>query len=158
MILALDPGNERSAIVSLCASGLVISSTLADNETIRQILRGGPVSGETLVIEQIESFGMPVGREVFETVFWAGRFAEAWGGAWTRVTRRDVKLHLCGSARAKDSNIRQALIDRYGGKDHAIGRKAHQGPLYGLRSDLWAALAVGVTHYDRRQQQEARPA
>ena len=30
----------------------------------------------TTVIEQIESMGMAVGAEVFETVFWSGRFAQ----------------------------------------------------------------------------------
>ena len=44
---------------------------------------------------------------------------------WDDLTqvRQEVKLHLCNSARAKDANIRQALIDRFGGKDKAIGRK-----------------------------------
>lgn len=161
MILALDPGNERSALVTLSASGAVLQSAsiLVDNETMLRNVREWHPLGDVLIIEQIESFGMPVGREVFETVFWAGRFAEAWGGHWDRITRRDVKLHLCGSARAKDGNIRQALIDRYGpGKSQAIGTKKAQGPLYGLRADMWAALAVGVTYYDRMQQQEARPA
>jgi len=58
-----------------------------------------------------------------------------------------VKLHLCGSARAKDTNIRQALIDRYGGSA-AIGKKAAPGPLYGVSKDVWSALAVAVTAAD----------
>jgi len=62
-----------------------------------------------------------------------------------RISRRAVKLHLCGSARAKDANIRQALIDRYGGSA-AIGRKAAPGPLYGVSKDVWSALAIAVTY------------
>jgi hypothetical protein len=63
-----------------------------------------------------------------------------------RIYRADVKLHLCNSHRAKDKNVRQALIDLYGPtKEAAIGRKASPGPLYGLAGDGWAALGVAVT-------------
>jgi len=149
-VLACDPGPVRSALVALNGPA-VVGAWLEDNATLRTRLQtwGGATAPAVLVVEQIESFGMPVGAEIFETVFWAGRFVEVWGGAWARVSRRTVKLHLCGQARAKDAHIRQALLDRYGpGKDAAIGRKATPGPLYGLRADLWAALAVGVTYLD----------
>jgi hypothetical protein len=67
------------------------------------------------------------------------------------LPRKDVKLHLCGSPRAKDANIRQALLDRYGGKEKAIGSKHQRGPLYGIRSHLWAALAVAVTYQETKR-------
>src|SRR5678809_428964 len=87
-------------------------------------------------IEMIASYGMAVGREVFETCLWIGRFVQAARGEHTLVYRRDVKMHLCGNNAARDSNIRQALIDRFGpGKDKAIGRKALPGPLYGVSAD-----------------------
>lgn len=110
-----------------------------------------------VVCEQIESYGMAVGREVFETVRWSGRFEQAFEQAfgpanwpelivpWHYLPRRAVKLELCGQPRAKDANIRQALIDLYGGKELAIGKKAQPGPLYGMSGDVWAALAVGIT-------------
>jgi hypothetical protein len=97
----------------------------------------------------IASYGMPVGREVFETCLWIGRFVEAWasrGGEYRLVYRREVKLHLCESVRANDANIRAALIDRFGpGKPAAIGTKKAPGPLYGLKGDEWAALGVALT-------------
>lgn len=150
-VLALDPGNTRSALVAINDAGWVIKSWLEPNETIRQVLFDAsilPPSSATLVIEQVQSYGMAVGAEVFETVFWSGRFAEAWCGAWHRLPRRSVKLHLCGQARAKDQNVRQAVIDRYGGKENAIGRKANPGPLYGIKADLWQALALGICWQD----------
>ncbi len=70
------------------------------------------------------------------------------------LKRFDVKLHLCGNARAKDTNIRQALIDRFGGiegKSKAVGTKKAPGPLYGCKSHMWAALAVAVTWWDTHQ-------
>lgn len=49
---------------------------------------------------------------------------------------------------AKDANVRQALINRFGGKDAAIGRKAAPGPLYGISRDMRSALAIAVTGHD----------
>jgi hypothetical protein len=57
------------------------------------------------------------------------------------VYRKDVKLLLCGSPRAKDANIRQALLDLLGPQ----GTKAKPGPTYGVKSHAWAALGVAVT-------------
>jgi hypothetical protein len=145
-ILAIDPGPVRSAWLVL-HKGLIVDFRIDENEHVRQLCKGW--DGITdLVIEQVASYGMPVGAEVFETVFWSGRFAEAAVPRHVhRITRKAIVTHLCGSARAKDSNVRQALIDRFGGSE-AIGRKARPGPLYGVTKDVWAALAVAVTFDD----------
>jgi len=75
----------------------------------------------------IASYGMPVGREVFETCLWIGRFIECWCGPYTLVYRREVKSFLCADSRAKDSNVRQAVIDRYGGKEAANRQEEDAG-------------------------------
>ena len=125
-------------LVKRVAQGLSIEHGLGEQ---------GP---DTLAVEMVESFGMAVGKEVFETVFWVGRFCQAWEpNDWHRVYRKEVKIHLCRSHRAKDGNIRQALIDRFSdgrGKDVAIGKKANPGPLFGVSADSWSALAVAVTY------------
>jgi hypothetical protein len=74
---------------------------------------------------------------------WIGRFQEAWRfpSQVRKVYRQQVKLHLCGSPRAKDANIRQALLDKLGPQ----GTKKAPGPTYGVKSHAWAALAVAVT-------------
>jgi hypothetical protein len=144
-ILAIDPGTTRSAWVLL--NGDVLHGNLDTNEgVLREVrYRANYPDLYTVVIEQVESYGMAVGAEVFETVFWSGRFAEAARPLPVhRIGRKAVKLHLCGTTQAKDANIRAALIDRFGGKD-AI-RKG--GPLYGIHGDEWAALAVAVTWAD----------
>jgi len=43
--------------------------------------------------------------------------------------------------KAKDANIRQALIDKLG----PVGTKKSPGPLWGVKSHIWSALAVAVT-------------
>jgi len=150
-ILAIDPGPVRSAWLRL-DEGVPSAFAIQPNEDVLAACRSGHLFGlfmpYVVVIEQIESFGMAVGREVFETVHWSGRFTEAADPSpVVQLPRRAVKLHLCKSARAKDANIRQALLDRFGGSA-AKGTKAAPGPLYGIANDVWSALAIAVTYAD----------
>ena len=144
MLVAIDPGCEESAFVELSQDGAVVRFNKCRNATLLGVLAAYAVDVSTvLVVEKIESYGMAVGKTIFQTVWWSGRFWEAWvatGCQAAHLTRREVKLHLCGTSRAKDANIRQALIDRYGpSKEQAIGRKKTPGPLYGVKADIWAA-------------------
>ena len=151
IILGLDPGYEHSALI-LWNGQEIVWGIDESNEWILQQLRGDPVA-DILVIEQVESFGMAVGKTVFETVYFSGRCAEAWfPKRVARVPRREIKLHICGHARATDSNIRQALIDRFGpSTDKAIGRKASRGPLYQITGHKLSALAVALTWWDQHR-------
>jgi hypothetical protein len=146
LTIAIDPGPEESAYVVLDASVPILFGKHPNAVVMSKLLLEAHLH-DSLVIEQIASFGMPVGAEVFETVFWSGRFAQAWGREFHRIKRHEVKMHLCQNTRAKDGNIRQALIDRFGGK--AATKKG--GCLYGVSGDVWAALAVGVTFCDRNK-------
>lgn len=149
MIYAIDPGTEKSAWLFWNGRSIEYSD-ITDNLDLIAWAQDSQHVTCPLVIEKVESFGMAVGAEVFETVFWSGRFAQAYGiDKVHRIGRREVKLHLCGSARAKDANVRQAILDRFGGKDKAIGTKKAPGPLYGIKSHLWAALAVAITWHDQ---------
>ena len=144
-IIGLDPGTLQSAVV-VWDGQRVLDRELMENEALRQWLLDYPDLWPTkLVIEQIESYGMAVGVTTFETVFWSGRFAEAWNPrVWDRMTRGEVKLHWCHTKKAKDTNIRTALLDRFG----APGTRKAPGLLYGLRSHHWAALALAVAWAD----------
>lgn len=146
-ILAIDPGTTRSAWL-VWAGGSVHNHSIEPNEDLLARLRArrGAIGwADVVVIEKVESYGMPVGFEVFETVRWAGRFEEALHPTpVVLLPRMAVRMHLCGSPRARDPNVRRALLDRFGG-DSAKGTKRDPGPLYGMRSDLWAALGVAVT-------------
>lgn len=153
IIVAIDPGFRQSAIVTFDGER-VIDHEIVDNEVVLTRLEALKAHGDRrLVIEQISMGGMIAGAEVFETCFWSGRFAEMWSPQpWDRIKRTDIKLHVCGQMRAKDANVRQALIDRFGpGREAAIGTMKRPGPLYGIASHCWAALAVAVTWWDRYQ-------
>lgn len=145
----VDPGTLQSALVVLERGGphgfIVRDHQTLLNLDLLALLRTVRGSSDTLVIEQMQSMGMAVGQEVFTTVWWSGRFYETWGHAHRyQLPRRPIKLHLCGTMQAKDSHVRQALLDKFGGSS-AIGVKRAPGPLYGVKAHEFAALAVGVT-------------
>ncbi len=172
-VFAIDPGPENSAVVCFdITNQRLVKRTIQHNLAIKEgcrlhgmdILPHDELDFDTrchaIAIEKIASYGMPVGEEVFATCRWTGRFIEAWVGqnpinekSVALITRGEVKMHLCHSMRANDANIRAALLDRFGpGKEKAIGTKKNPGPLYGIKKDLWAALAVAVTYADLNQQ------
>jgi hypothetical protein len=151
MILAIDPGNTQSGWC-LFGGKSVLDSGVLDNHAMLELIY--QYRNYDLAIEMIASYGMAVGREVFETCVWIGRFQQ-WHNrpdAVRLVYRKDVKLHLCGNTKAKDTNIRQAIIDLFppkgDGKIPQIGTKKQPGPLYGISSHAWAALAVALTVSD----------
>jgi len=151
-IFAIDPGPEQSAWVEWDAeSEVILGFEIIANERLVRDLSSWHYCEEDklmLALEMVACYGMPVGREVFETVFWIGRFAEAWNGKYRRIYRREVKTHICHNSRAKDSNIRQALIDRFG----PPGTKKNPGKTYGMKKDLWQALALAVTCAETKAQ------
>jgi hypothetical protein len=141
IIAAIDPGNVNSALV--CWDGnAVLFKALWPNAEIFNWLANDDGACSTLLIEQVSCYGMPVGATILETVFWIGRFYTAGAGfaERQRVTRQTIKGHHCRSMQARDSNVRQVLIDKYG----APGTKREPGTTYGLKADLWAAFALAT--------------
>ncbi len=153
-VLALDPGPAQTGWVLFDGVRVVDCGVDTNAAVLAMLLLGkrSTVAGEAahLAIEMIASYGMPVGREVFETCVWIGRFVQAWRDpeAVRLVYRKDVKMHLCGSPRAKDPNVRAALLDLFpgtgGGATPQIGTKHAPGPLYGVSTHVWPALGVAI--------------
>ncbi len=151
-ILAIDPGNIQSAFV-VYENGVILDKGKILNGELLSIIYGlslnAPPTVSHLVIETIACYGMAVGKTVFDTCIWIGRFIQAWAGVYTLIYRREVKMFLCNSTKAKDGNVRQAIIDRYpptgGGKIPQIGTKNKPGQLFGIHDDIWAALGVAIT-------------
>ena len=141
-ILALDPGTRETGF-ALFDDNRVAYSGVKANEEILAMLAGWQDPATRLATEVFQAMGMAVGAEVFDTAIWTGRFIQAWHSpdAVIRIKRTQVKLQLCGSARAKDPNVRQALLDAIG----PAGTKKAPGPCFGVKSHAWSALAVAVT-------------
>lgn len=144
-ILAIDPGTTMSAFVLF--DGITIHDKgKIENKLMKEYL--DEASADIMIVEMIASYGMPVGKEVFETCLFIGRLLEKWEFEKKKPTalvfRKEVKIHHCGSMKAKDGNIRQALIDRFG----EPGTKKAPGVTYGISADVWQALALAVYYYD----------
>lgn len=160
LILGIDPGPVTS--------GFVFGYFYADGSI--QILGGAPtIMSDKLIemcadigslpysnaatpphvgIEWIQDMGMPAGASLFDTARIVGRMQQAaiQGNApTTLIPRGEAKMHVCGNARAKDANIRQAMIDRYG----PPGTTKKRGQTFGVASHAWQALAVATVLFDR---------
>lgn len=150
-ILAIDPGTTQSAWV-LFDGHLIDKGQCPNEELVSRLLNCKSKDRIVMAYEMVACYGMAVGASIFETVLWTGRFIQAWGAESHEVFRREVKMYLCNTNKAKDSNVRQALLDRFeptgGGKIPQIGVKANPGPLYGVSKDVWAALGIAITFYN----------
>ena len=155
-MLAIDPGTYKSGFVLVdCGTRKVIDHGILRNDEMLCLILDCELAVEHFVIEMIACFGMPVGKDVFETVYWIGRFDQViydmQNGTALRITRHEVKRHLCHQITGiTDSILWQRLVDLYGpGKDVAVGHKNSPGPLYGIKSHARSALAVACTAMDR---------
>lgn len=161
MILAIDPGNIQSGVALIRESDLkplvvekIDNDALLDNLIMDRYERYDDVECiNYIAIEMIASYGMAVGKTVFDTCVWIGRFIQAFHGEPIKlqyIYRKDEKMNLCGSMKAKDSNIVQALVDRFAPNtsNKGKGTKKEPGWFYGFKKDIWQAYAVGVTYYD----------
>lgn len=125
-VVAVDPGTTLSGVV-VCQVGKIVGAEVRDNaELVRWLRDVPPVQLGVpwiLALERVSHYGagVPVGREVFDTVRWTGRFQEAWRGRVCLVERTTAKLHLCSSRNAKPAGVRQAILDRWGGDSAALG-------------------------------------
>lgn len=161
-IIAIDPGNIRSAYVLTDAKTLKpLAFAKVENETLSKeiekalttVFMDCGVGALHYVIEDVVSYGMKVGRDVFDTVKWIGMLEERYKmHGVTEIERKEEKLNLCHSMKATDANIIQALVDRFarGQKNYGKGTKAAPGWFYGFHADIWQAYAVAVTFADKR--------
>jgi len=166
--LAIDPGPLESAYCIVTDADLrplevdkLVNGKLIDrlaNLPYGYIMGGGEAWHlvQQVAIEQVASYGMIVGAEVFETCFWSGRFYQMLaeqGYEPDMIRRQPVRLHHCHSSKANDGNVRQALIDRFtpGAPNHGKGSTSQPGWFYGFRADIWQAYALAVYAVDTRK-------
>ena len=152
MILAIDPGNVESAYCFISEENYKpLHFDKVENQKLLEIIEEYKEFIDKAAIEMVASYGMAVGKTVFDTCVWIGRFVQKLKDLEVKdykfIYRKDVKMNLCHSMKAKDSNIRQALIDRFG----IVGTKKEQGFFYGFKSDIWSAYAVGITYLDKEK-------
>lgn len=153
-IVAIDPGNTHSAYAIIRVEDFKpLYAGKVDNRDLESMLEHDErFEADRYVIERVACYGMPVGREVFDTCEWIGRFSQIIKDYRAikadYILRMEEKLAICHNSRANDSNIRRALIDKFATHDFKNGKGTKQNPdfFYGFSADMWAAYAVGYTY------------
>lgn len=176
-LLAIDPGPMTSGVVLieysewpprvLLANSEISTERLCDDLfSLASLLSEWVTSLDQVCIEQIEARGgAAVGQDTLDTMWWAGRLHQASctrvpSSSIHRIWRGEVRQTICGVRNCTASQLRRALIDFYpragGGKTPQIGTKGKPGPLYGVTTHAWSALAVGVTHLLKEREKHGR--
>jgi len=157
LILGIDPGPTISGWCLLRGTKYLCGDQSYNHEVFRalSVVHGNAFQDVDVIgIEWMENYGQVVGQSIFKTCAWVGRYEAAVGfydnaAKVKRVQRSHVKLHLCRTARAKDVNVRHALVGLWGDDMKSVkGTKNKKGPLYGIKEHVWSALAVAVTVRD----------
>lgn len=149
MIFAIDPGSTQSAYCMMGKDARPIHFAKLPNEDLIPLLRNYSVHISTVVIERVASYGMPVGREVFDTCEWTGRYTQVAFDLKLSVEyilRQEEKLAICKSPKANDATIRRALIDRFATHDFKTGKGNSHNPdfFFGFKADCWSAYSTGL--------------
>ena len=156
MIFAIDAGNIYSAYVLIEDDmSRMTAFDKIENDKLLDILDTLPKK-TVIVYEMIKSQGMAVGQTTFDTCLWIGRFIQKAVSLGMRVEpiyRYEEKINICNSMKAKDTNIRQALIDNFAKHDLKNGKGTKENPdyFYGFRADIWMAFAVAYTYYIKQR-------
>jgi len=121
-IIGIDPGNIESAICVYDGERIFYCAKVPNGDLFRIIkehhdeftlYRKTPAR---VYMETIQSYGMSVGQEIFDTCFFIGRMQQRMEDnsiLYNMVKRKEIAQHHCLSVKANDSNITTALVDRF---------------------------------------------
>lgn len=158
-VLAIDPGNERSAWVRV-VDGVPVAWDKAPCHDVLVTVAAFARTDE-LTIEWPAQAG-PGGVTILDTAAWAGRYLQRWldaGGPTPALVRRvEVKRHLLGNvagkrggkARSADAQVRAAVLEREQRIRGSVEATA------GMAADVWQAYALAIT-YDEVFRTDNRP-
>jgi len=147
-IIGIDPGNEKTAYAIVKPDYSIQEADKIDNEAFIRLLSDTQDWILHASIEAIQSYGMAVGRSVFETCYMIGEIARTCKNReipFSLYPRPKIARSLVGSqSKTNDAAVRQALLLRFGGdkKDE---------PMFTLKgggSDKRSAYAAAVYHLD----------
>ena len=78
LIFAIDPGNTESAYALIEMPYFQLwDFGKVENERLLESIPFHAGQADRFAIEMVASYGMPVGKDVFETCVWIGRFIQA---------------------------------------------------------------------------------
>jgi Holliday junction resolvasome RuvABC endonuclease subunit len=143
-IIGVDPGTKSSGLCVLDIEEARPTELLdADNNMIlSRVIRACRWQDTVVAYEWVQNYGRVVGEEVLRTAHMCGRiYAEAWESKTIHEpTRPMIVRHFTGQQNAPKPHVRQAILDRFGGKE----AKKKGNKLYGVSNHKWDALAVCI--------------
>lgn len=150
-LLSIDPGNVESAYCLIHKkTNYPILKEKVMNAVLHDRIQQYSINYNIVevAIEMVACYGMAAGQSLFDTCLEIGRIVEKCRQANIKAknihlhTRIACKMTITHMASAKDSNIRQALMDSYG----EVGTNNNRGWFYGFANDIWASYCVGIAH------------
>lgn len=153
-ILSIDAGTTESGYCLGTSEYNPLQFGKISNEELLKIVKEAEY--EILLYEEFQCYGMAVGQSTIISITWNGRYIQSAldrGLKVEPILRKEEKMCLCGTMRAKDTNIRQALIDRFATFDYKNGKgtKGNQDFFYGFSKDSWSAFAILTTYLDKEK-------
>ncbi len=154
-VLGIDAGSEETGLCLVEAATFkpIVFGKIKNEEVFLWLKENNDkINDEFCVVayEQFKNYGMPMGDSTIKSIEWNGRFKQHLNDVYKitkqfPIMRVEEKVNICKSVKAKDSHIRQALIDRFG----EVGTKKKPGFFYGFKKDVWSAFAVAITFIDK---------
>ena len=142
-IYGVDPGTTKSGVAYFDTENNRVvwsSGDMPNADVLGWIRRYRDQDDTDIALERIAAiYGGVVGGETVKTIQFCGRVIEA---AQPKVIRclspQEIRQAICGTAKAKDPGVTQALLDKIGPK----GTKKSPGPTFGVSSHAWRGLAA----------------
>lgn len=123
LILGIDPGPTESAYCFVGPKYSIDAANKVGNEGLIEMVRSSAPSIGHVALESIQSYGMAVGREVFDTCFMIGRIIQVCKDLeipYTLYPRPEYTRRICGVGKINDAVLRQALELRFGGYGETV--------------------------------------
>lgn len=145
-ILGIDPGSAESAYCLTRPDQTIACAGKLPNGEFTCFLRGLAGEVSAVAIEGIQSYGMAVGREVFDTCYQIGRTLQVCEDMRIPITvynRPEYAKAICGVGKVTDAVLRSSLMTRFGGDKRGEPLNLLKGC-----SDKRSAFAVAIYHAD----------
>lgn len=147
MILAIDPGNEKSGYVVFdeITEKIIEIGKIPNFELYNKIPELAKICS-FCCIEQISAYSQ-VGSSVIDTCVWIGLFMGKFDIKRTELFfRKTIVAYHTGSPKGNDGAIRNVMISRFGNGNPRVRQKGTM--LASVTGDMWSALAIAVYKSD----------
>jgi len=156
LIIGIDPGPEKSGFCLYHhETPRLIDVGYEKNRALLMKIKQSNADG--LACENVKCYGMNVGQDIFDSLYWIGRFMQCWmenhHRACKRIFRGEVCAHFCNNPKATKPQIKRVLMDRFGEMPTKKKPVAFYGPRGDIRlvgDHMWDSLAIAVCYADTK--------